>query len=312
MLFLAALRKIGVTGYPVLLNAFGVSRTASPALEQFNHMIAAVRNGDGYEFADLTSSSDPLGQLPTLEWGTLAVVVKETDAEEIRLPIAPSPDGTSETVISGDLSDDGTFKGQIAERFTGSGDAALRAIFETPPDSARRAFLARSIARMSFDEAEGDSLEAFNGKDFTAPAKIRALVTARKVVSEAGGLELLTNPLRPLGFFARTATDLEKEPPRVNPIDLIQIIGPVRTRVDVRMRLPSGWRATLPKNETLSGLPGTYEVTYEQVGDELRMSRTLTGTRNVAPANRMPDVIAWLKTVGKDDAKLIVLQRAPK
>ncbi len=312
MLFVAALRKIGVIGYPVLLNAFGIGRRSSPALEQFNHMIAAVRNGDGYEFADLTASSDPLGQLPPREQGTLAVLVKETDAEEIRLPIAPSPDGSSETIITGKLSEDGTFKGQISQHLTGSGEVGLREIFQTQPDSTRRAFFARILARQVFEEAEGDSLESYNGKDFNVPAKVRAKVTATKVMSSAGGLELLTNPLRPMTFFARTASELEKEPVRMNPIDLIQVAGPVRTHTEVRMQLPTGWRATLPKSETMSGPPGTYEVTYEQVGDELRMTRTLTGTRNIAPASRMPDVIAWLKTVGKDDAKLIVLQRPSK
>ena len=312
MLFLAALRRIGVTGYPVLLNAFGVGRRSSPALEQFNHMIAAVRNGDAYEFADLTAGTEPLGQLPPLEQGTLAVLVKEADAEEIRLPTAPLPEGSSETIITGNLSEDGAFKGQIAEHLTGSAEAGAREMFVTQPDSTRRAFFERLIARQAFDEAEGDSLESFNGKDFSVPAMIRVRVTAKKAVAEAGGLELLTNPLRPLAFFARTAIELEKEPARVNPIDLIQIIGPVRTLYEVRIRLPSGWRAALPKSESLSGLPGSYEVTYEQLGDELRMTRTLSGTRNVAPARQMPEIIEWLKTIGKDDAKLIVLQKPSK
>ena len=40
MLFLAALRKIGVTGYPVLLNISGAERKETPSLGQFNHMSA--------------------------------------------------------------------------------------------------------------------------------------------------------------------------------------------------------------------------------------------------------------------------------
>jgi hypothetical protein len=165
------------------------------------------------------------------------------------------------------------------------------------------------MARVVFDQAEGDSLESFNGKDFSAPPIVRARISATGVFSQAGGLQLLTNPLKPLAFFARMAAELQKEPQRTNPIDLRQISAPTRTHSEVRIHLPSGWRATLPKNELVSGPPGTFEMTYAQVGDELRITRTIVGTRDIAPASRMPEIIEWLKAVGKEDSKLIVLQK---
>jgi hypothetical protein len=97
MLFLAALKKIGVTGYPVLLNISGFERKETPSLGQFNHMIAAVKRGNRYEFADLTAGNYALGKLPASEQGNLAVLVKENDAEEITLPESPS----SEALIDG-------------------------------------------------------------------------------------------------------------------------------------------------------------------------------------------------------------------
>ncbi len=309
MLFLAALRKIGVNGYPVLLNAFGAARSSSPALGQLNHMIAAVRIGDAYKFTDLTAGTYPLGHLPSSEGGSIAILVKESDADEIRLPLERAPVGGTETVITGSLSDDGNFKGEVEQRFTGSMEAGVREVFDNPPDSVRRSFFARVMAQLLFDQAEGDSLEWFDGKDLAAPAKVRARVSATKVLSQAGGVQILTNPLKPLTFLARMGTELQKEPQRTSPVDLRQIAAPTRTHTEVRVRLPAGWRATLPKNESVSGPPGTYEMTYAQVGDELRISRTLTGTRDVALASQMPQVIEWLRAVGKDDSKLIVLQR---
>lgn len=308
MLFLASLRKIGVPGYPVLLNLFGISRTSSPSLKQFNHMIAAVGRGDTYEFADLTAPTYPLGRLPRSEAGALAVLVRENDAEEIRLPPLPFPEGGTETTIVGRLSENGIFSGTIEQVYMGTMESLFRQLFQNPLDSARRATLARTMARNQFESADADSLEVFDGKDFTVPAKARVRVSNAKVVSQAANVRLLTNPLRPSAVYARIADDLQKEPPRKTAIDLSRIVGPTKSHFEARMKLPAGWRATLPKNDSVSGAPGTFVSTYAQVGDELRISRTLVGSRNVVPASRMPEVIAWLKAAGRDDSKLILLQ----
>jgi hypothetical protein len=85
----------------------------------------------------------------------------------------------------------------------------------------------------------------------------------------------------------------------------------METHTTVTIKLPSGWRAQLPKDVSLSGPVGNYSVTYKQTGDELRMERTVSGTKQVLPASRMTEVIAWLKAAGSEDGKVIVLQPPP-
>src|SRR5205814_4660366 len=58
-LFVAALAKLGVPAFPVLLNAFGHVERRVPSVDQFNHVIAAVKRGDHYEFTDLTADILP-------------------------------------------------------------------------------------------------------------------------------------------------------------------------------------------------------------------------------------------------------------
>ena len=224
-------------------------------------------------------------------------------------PSPPFPEGGTETLIEGRLSEEGIFSGTIEQVYLGTIEAGFRQLFQNPLDSARRVMLARTIARGQFEGADADSVDVFDGKDFSVPARVRVRVSNAKIVSQAANVSLLTNPVRPPTTYARMADDLQKDPPRRAAIDLSRIVGPTRSRFEARIKLPAGWRATLPKNDSVSGPPGSFVSTYAQVGDELRISRTLIGSRNVVPASRMPEVIAWLKATRQDDSKFIVLQK---
>ncbi len=309
MLFLAALRKIGVTGFPVLLNIIGAEEKESPSMWQFNHMIAAVQRGSGYQFADLTAESYPFGTLPRSEEGNLAVMVKDRDAEQITLP--ESRHGQMETIVSGRLTAEGVFSGTLEQVVTGDLEMSLRDFFQNPLDSAQRQGFARAIARSYFEGAEADSLQTFDGKDFSVPAKLRLRISRAPAVTRAGEIQVLANPLRPNAYYARLAEDLGDDPPRTLPIETSRIVSLSETHTVVTIKLPQGWRAVLPKDVSLPGPVANLSVKYSQLGDELRLERRLSGIKQVLPASRMPEVIAWLKAAGSDDGKLIVLQPPP-
>ncbi|MEO8192593.1 MAG: DUF3857 domain-containing transglutaminase family protein [Gemmatimonadales bacterium] len=311
MLFLAALRKMGITGYPVLLNINGGERKESPSIAQFNHMIAAVKRGNGYQFADLTAGTYPLGRLPRSEQGNLAVLVKENRAEEIRLPESPLSEAVIETRIAGTLSEDGFFTGTFEESRKGYLESTMRSAFETPLDSARRQMVGQALAGLYFDRPETDSLEAFDGRDFGAPVRMRVKITRARLVSRAGDVSLLTNPARPLDSYARVADMFEREKDRKLPYETGRIVAPYTTRSDIRVKLPAGWKAALPKDELLDVPLARYEMKYSQIGDELRIERTFIGLRNTLPASRRNEIVEWLRRIGSDDARQIVIKGAP-
>jgi hypothetical protein len=103
---------------------------------------------------------------------------------------------------------------------------------------------------------------------------------------------------------------LAKEPPRRFPIDARKIIGPHVSATTVSIMLPKGWKAKLPPNVSASSSFGSYVSEYSQAGDELRISRTISGTRAILPPERINDLISWLQAIGKDDSKFIVLERS--
>lgn len=311
MLFVAALRKIGVTGYPVLLNIYGLERKETPSLGQFNHMIAAVKRVNGYEFADLTAGNYAFGKLPRSEQGNLAVLVRDNDSEEITLPESPSSDALIDATITGKLGEDGIFTGRYEEARRGYLEATMRDVFRNPLDSAKRLTFGRAVTGLYFDRPETDSLVAFDGKDLSAEVKVSTKITRAKMVSKVGDVNLLTNPLRPMESYSRVADAMENDNDRKLPYDMSKLTPQYTTHSVVRIKLPVGWTATLPKSEKLTGPVARYEVSYTQVGDELRIERTLAGLKGIVPASRRLEIVEQLRKMGSDDAKLIVLKGAP-
>ena len=311
MLFLAALKKIGVTGYPVLLNINGFERKETPSLGQFNHMIAAVKRGNGYQFADLTASTYAMGQLPRSEQGNLAVLVKENEGEEITLPESPISDAMIDATIIGKLGEDGVFSGRYEEVRHGYMEAMMRAAFQSPLDSTLRQRFSRALTGIYFDRPETDSLIAFDGKDLQAPARVSTKITRAKIVTRIGDVNLLTNPLRPLESYSRTADLIEAEKDRKLPYDITKLVPQYTTHHVVRIKLPVGWSAMLPKSDKLDGPVARYEISFSQVGDELRIERTLSGMKGVIPASRRMEIVEFLRRLANDDAKLIAIKGGP-
>lgn len=310
MLFVAALNKIGVTAYPVLLNILGAEKKENPSLGMFNHMIAAVKQGNTYQFADLTAPTYALGDLPEPEEGNLAVIVMDKSAEQVSLPVSRASATSVETIITGKLSEDGDFSGTQEERAAGYIEQAMRTMFTSPPDSARKLMIGRAVAGQYFGRSEIDSVQVFDGKDFKSRAVVRTWIKKARIISRAGDVTLMTNPIRP-PQYAGMADALEREKERTLPFDTSELIPAYRSRIDIRIKLPEGWSATLPPDLRVDGAVGLYETRYSQVGDELHIERTLTGKHEIVPAARQKEIVDWLRRASNEDSRMLVL-KAPR
>jgi hypothetical protein len=313
MLFLAALKSIGVTGYPVLLNAGGKVNEQLPTLGAFNHMIAAVETKSGLRFSDLTVSDVAFGEFPPQENGKFGLLIRDGTGKDIHLPgAAISPAGAfrrDDVKITGVLNADGIFNGAVEERIRGANSMLFKMAVGKGADSMMRVGLTRSMAGSVFEGAEGDSLTATTLSDTTAGVIMRVAVKNAKAATDVSSLALLTNPIRPYVAPTRVIADLEKAPARMTPIDLSRLVPASPRTSTAVITLPDGWRALLPKNSSYDGLLGHFEMTFAQVGNQLRISRTIDGARGVVAADKMPDVIAALKQLTTDNARTIPIQK---
>lgn len=312
-LFIALLRRLGVTAYPVLLhtNASNIQR-AHPSIRQFNHAIAAVEIGKELVYTDLTSAYTPFGELPWPEQGGFALVVlPDGRSREVTLPKAPHLSRSIEVRVTATMSDSGFMTGVFEETNRGFGFEARRAAFAQPLDSARKATVMRGLLGI-LPGAQGDSIIAFDGRDLTAAPDYRIFFSRAKGVTMTGGLALLSFPWGVLPGAARVAA-LNRLGPRKTSIDAAMVLRappPTRMRVTMQVTLPDGWRARVPSNVTVSSEFGVYSTEYRQDGRVLTVVRREESGQGISPPSRLPDVVSFFKAISADEEnRTLVIDR---
>lgn len=313
-LFVAAMDHLGIRSYPVLLSINAKAQRDLPTPQQFNHEIAAVSLGtDRYQFVDLTSSYNAYGELPrSIQGGFGLLIFPDGRNEEVTIPADAPASNIQTTRVTGALSMDGKFDGHYVETAVGSISAGMRASFAAPLDSTQRADAARGVARKYFPNADGDSLVAFNGKDYAAPVRVSVRIIRGDATTVAGSVELLNNPFSSFGKMTTVADDMARLPSRRFPIDASRIVGRLTGISEFRVTLPEGWHARLPTNVSATSVFGSYAATYSQEGRDLVIGRRIVGGTGIFAPSREAELVTWLRAIGHDDVKFIVLDRPVK
>lgn len=309
-LFLALLGGLGVRAYPVLLYAGSYRQGGEPppALEAFNHAIAAIADSGGYRYTDLTAELTPFGELPPEDQGQFALVVHpDGRGEPVRLPLSPPAANRLVTVVRGTVNDSGLVHARLEITGTGAMQYALRAATAVPFDSATEAAIARSLATV-LPFARSDSLVGFDGRDLSAPARISFVLDGGRLVTVSGPTAVL--PVQGVGARAvQQLAELAAAGPRRQPIDAAKVNPPVAVEQEFRLELPAGWRATLPPDVHAEGPFGRFAVEYRQSGRELSIRRVVEGAMGILGPERAPDLLAWFRALARDDATAIVFSR---
>jgi len=309
-LFVALARRMGFRAYPVLLNSAGGVDTSLPTTGQFDHMIAAVERPGGYLYLDLTADAIPVGLLPPSEYGEFALVVHpDGQGEEVKLPQDSLAANRGVDLLEGELSPDGNFNGHLTRTRLGSSQLELREALSRKITATERAEIARNLADGEFDGAAGDSLQLFDGRDLSAPARISLVIRHGKATTSTGGSDILTLPLVQV-VSPRLVAEVEAHVPRKFSIDARQIFGAEESVAEFRVTLPEGWQARLPGGVEISGSFGSYSSTYEQNGRELHIVRRIIGTRGIFPPERVLELLGFLRTISRDDPRLIILEHS--
>jgi hypothetical protein len=312
-LFVAALRRYRIAANPVLLSLNTRPDPALPSIFQFNHVIAAVAEGASWTYADLTAELVPYGMIPDAYQGQLGVIVMpDGSGREIRFPVAPIADNSSLLQISLRVDASGHAEGEVQETSRGAPSLGMRTLFSAPLDSSRRATVSKALAQRLFaNDATVDSLRAPDGRDFAQPTSISYRVRADNVLRSVGESRLFAMSagfIGPARTYRNLARELESQSTRLFPIDASRILGQTETISDVRITLPDGWRAELPRNVMATSFFGSYESTWTQEGREVHLRRRIVGARGIYPPQRLAEVIVWLKTVGADDYEFLSLK----
>lgn len=311
-LFVTMARRMGLEAFPVLVSSSGYVDRSLPAVGQFDHMIAAVRRPSGWTFVDLTDPLLPHGEIPFSLEGSFALLVRDDGtSEELTLPASDPKRHAQATVLEGTLDENGVLTGFASVKSSGAHGQELRELFAVPMSAEQRAIMLRTLSSAMFNgEGTVDSLVTFDGKDWSATPEIRYTFNGAKAATRSGESMIFILPMDANDGWRASAREIAAKSPRRAWFDLTSMNGPTTETETVRIRLPAGWRAQLPAPVRVTGVPGTYEATYEQRGDVLEITRTLSGVRGVVPPSETDSITTWLNAVAADEAKFIVLTRS--
>ncbi|MBW3571872.1 MAG: DUF3857 domain-containing protein [Gemmatimonadetes bacterium] len=311
-LFIALARRMGVNAYPVLLNSYGGVDAGMPSVNRFNHMIAAVERPDGgYTFLDLTAELIPWGETSPSYQGAFGLVVHpDGRGEPVTFPRDEPSRNRMESLVAGELAEDGTFTGTFSTATTGALQYGLRGAFSSRLSAKDRRDITRNMAQNVFEGARGDSLEIFDGKDLRAEPRTRLWLSGGRAATPSGRSLILTLPFGN-GSTRELIAELEsRDEPRRFDIDVADVIGPIETVTEFRVTLPEGYRARLPDNVVAESVFGRYTAEFSQEGRELRVVRRAAGRRGTEPRERLPELLSFLRDMSKDDVQFIVVEPA--
>ncbi len=310
-IFVAALRSWGIPAYPVILNTGHVERSL-PTVLQFNHVIAALENPTGgYRFVDLTASHTPWGELPYGPQGEFALVVRNDGrVDEVTIPRDEITKNSKTIRIVGDLTADGIFSGRYEENGLGLQQYGMREAFENPLDSTQRANVMRSLASNIYPGASGDSMVVSVGKDLTVAPNFSMLLKGGRAATRSGDMVILSLSMNNTEAMATLAEQIETAGPRRFTINAESVFGPYATETEMRITLPEGWRARLPKNIHATSEFGEFHSEYAQEGRVLVIRRRVVGARGVHAPEKVTRLTGWLRDVAQENTRFIVLDPA--
>ncbi|HUQ32654.1 MAG TPA: DUF3857 domain-containing protein [Pyrinomonadaceae bacterium] len=312
----AMLKAVKIEAYPVLIFSGDPNYVredwASP--RQFNHCIVAVRVSDETKaptiienaslgrllIFDATDDNTPVGDLPTYEQGSFALVAAGGSGALLRMPVTPPESNRLERQAEVNLAADGSINATVRERSVGQSAVGERSMFRrlSRPEYNRAIenwiTLGASGAKVSkVDPTDNSADGRFNlDVEFTAGAyaqlmQDRLLVFKPAIVSRLDWL--------PLTGASR------KHPVVLNSHSYTET---------VRVKLPAGFDVDeMPDPVKLEASFGSYTSTYEVKDGQLVFTRSLIQKAATIPADQYATVRTFFERIRAAEASPVVLAR---
>lgn len=320
-LFIALARRAGIEAEPVILSLSGRPERSLPSVFQFNHAIAAVREGNEWRYTDLTADIFPYGEIPPNYQGSFAVqVTAEGRAREIVLPVSEVAANTAVLSWDAELDGSGFMKGIVRETARGMSAPQLRgilamAVIESRKNDAERMLAQRLLGSGGTLSAKIDSISGTDGRNMALDPRLQYEAEVHGALQEIGGSKVLRIPNAFRGFGERMRSMLGQlgEPgARLMPIDAARILSPSIVRAEWRLTLPQGWTVKTPRDASVTSFFGSYSSKWSLEGRELTLVRELRGAHGVFAPERLAEVRVWLQSVLQDDVEFLEVGSAQR
>jgi tetratricopeptide (TPR) repeat protein len=295
-LLASLLEAAGINAYPALINSRHDLDPDVPSPAQFDHLITAVPQRNGFVWLDTTAEVAPFGYLLSWLRDKTALVIPPGKASTLVTTVAQPPSKALETFkIEAKLNEDGKLEGKI-ER-TASGDdieVLLRGAFRRLPLPQWKD-LVQELSYTSGFAGDVSEVNASSPEKTDEPFHF-AYGYNRKDYPQWSARRI-SSPLPPM---ITTAPDSKPS----HPI----LLGDTGVyRYESQVELPRGYSPQLPENVDIKEHFAEYHASYSFKGRELRTERTLEVKLREVPISEYEAYKKFAKIVGDDHDVYVAL-----
>ena len=313
----AMLKEVGIDSDYVLINTHhGVTQPEVPST-RFNHAILAIalppnssavqyrsvvttKAGQRYLIFDPTDEYTPVGEIRSSLQGNYALLVTPSGGELIELPVLGADTNRLDREGKFMLQADGSLRGSITERLTGTHASRQRSILASENESERVKRLDQSLAA----SLHNFSVQQLTFADLSQRQKdlvVEYQMSAAGYAQHSGPLVLLRT--RVLG---EKALDLDWSKRKLP----VHLSGPTSEKDIFEIQLPTGYTVDdLPDPKTVDVGFASYTSKIEAKGSTIRYSREYVVKEPYVGIDKLSDLHKLENAIYDDESATAVLKK---
>ena len=301
-LLISMLDLIGIKAYPVLMSVAPHERvdTTLPLLSQFNHVIAAIpTTPNAYIWLDPTAATCSYGDLPYNTQGRTGFLIADTHGEFVQTPVYPSETNRFVSTTELTLENDGSVEGTLYIQTDGQYDLNTRWAYQQIHPNALKTTLATELSQQ-FPGIQVAWTEMSDLGDLNVPVTINLGFHVENYGTWVGNEMLLPLPIDEFADYAETFADEQ----RTYSLDLGY---PMQIEKAIRIQMPDGWTATLPKDIHYAIAHAELVRQYKQVGNILTYQLVFTLKSQILPAEAYSAARSLFTALVSEDGSRVLL-----
>ena len=301
-LLISMLDLVGIKAYPVLVSVAPHERidTTLPALNQFNHMVAAIPTSPNiYIWLDPTSATCSYGDLPYNTQGRTGFLISDTHGKFVEIPVYPSESNRLVSTTELTLDNEGSVQGALYIQTSGQYNLNTRWAYQQIHPNALKTTLTTELSQQ-FPGIQVAWSDMSDLSDLNVPVTINLGFHVENYGTWVGNDMLLPLPIDEFADYAETFAD-EK---RTHSLDLGY---PMQIEKAIRIQIPDGWTATLPKDihHTVENAELTRQ--YKQTGDVITYQLVFTLKNHILPAAAYSAARSLFTALASEDGSHVLL-----
>ncbi|HAQ64591.1 MAG TPA: hypothetical protein DCR43_01835 [Bacteroidales bacterium] len=269
-----------------------------PANIYFNHVVAAALINNDTVWVECTNRYYPFGYMGPSTAGNPALVVTPEGGKIVRIPGMSAAESNKIRTLTVDVSDDGSSKMILCDRFTGSQlSTGLNQWIEKPDDQMKNLYEDLDYNGIEIEKLSWDYQRA--GKPMVV---MTAVVSCKRFASIAGD-RLFVPTLTP----GSTPKIPDADDKRINPIQLTAAFTDFDT---IRINYPSGFLIEqLPDNMSKHSGFGDYELKFKAGSNNITVTRYLKQEKGLFPAESYNAFREFNLAINKAERQKLILKR---